>query len=698
MPRLGFRKRTSIHEAVEPLSLLWILRMLVPLGAHRDFITRHGFSNDALAECLGLGHWVELQDQEFDPRLVLVELRSLLLTTEKTMTDARVPPPLRDNLARLAELVGLSETDCRVLEFAVLIHTESMLDEVADSLGQLTSAKTCAVLAVLLDLPEEDVRRTLASGAALPRSGLLSLDKDGSSTLSQKLQVLSRGFADSLTLTEDDPLELIRDAVRLSCAPHLSLDNYPHLARELGVLRPYLDNALAQKRPGVNIFIHGNPGTGKSQLVRALARAYQCQLFEVACEDSDGDAITGNKRLRAFRVAQSFLARRRAMVLFDEVEDVFDDGDGVWSGKSTAQKNKAWINRMLEENPVPTFWLSNSAEALDPAFIRRFDMIIQVPVPPRSQRRALLRQHCGDLLSEALVDRIATSEALVPAVISRAASVVSNIRQQVGDHCAGAAFELLVNNTLETQGYARIGREGTQLPSGAYDLSLINTDQDLTTIAVGLKDTASARLCIYGPPGTGKTAWGRWLAESLDRPLLVKRGSDLLSMWIGGTEKNLAAAFREAESEGAVLLIDEVDSFLQDRRHARHSWEITAVNEMLTCMETFEGLFIATTNLVDGLDQAALRRFDLKLHFGYLAPSQTENMLRQYCHLLSLPEPDASDLACVRCLRNLTPGDFAVILRQSRFRRFTRAFELVSHLQADCEMKDTGTRAIGFVH
>src|SRR5690606_9898031 len=120
MPRLGFRKRTSIHEAVEPLSLLWILRMLVPLGAHRDFITRHGFSNYALAHCLCLGHWVELQDQEFDPRLVLVELRSLLLTTEKTMTDARVPPPRRDNLARLAELVGLSETDCRVLEFAVL--------------------------------------------------------------------------------------------------------------------------------------------------------------------------------------------------------------------------------------------------------------------------------------------------------------------------------------------------------------------------------------------------------------------------------------------------------------------------------------------------------------------------------------------------------------------------------------------------
>ena len=169
-------------------------------------------------------------------------------------------------------------------------------------------------------------------------------------------------------------------------------------------------------------------------------------------------------------------------------------------------------------------------------------------------------------------------------------------------------------------------------------------------------------------------------------------------MWLGGTEKNFAAAFREAESEGAVLLIDEVDSFLQDRRQAQRIWEVTEVNEMLTCMESFPGLFVATTNLMDGLDQAALRRFDLKLHFGYLLPAQAENMLRRYCHLLSLPEPKTEDLATLRSLRSLTPGDFAVILRQSLFRRFAHASELVACLQADCAMKGTETRTIGFVH
>ncbi len=60
-------------------------------------------------------------------------------------------------------------------------------------------------------------------------------------------------------------------------------------------------------------------------------------------------------------------------------------------------------------------------------------------------------------------------------------------------------------------------------------------------------------------------------------PLMVKCASDLMSKWVGDTEKNIARSFRSAEEQGAVLLIDEVDSFLQDRRGARASWEAGGV-------------------------------------------------------------------------------------------------------------------------
>jgi SpoVK/Ycf46/Vps4 family AAA+-type ATPase len=192
---------------------------------------------------------------------------------------------------------------------------------------------------------------------------------------------------------------------------------------------------------------------------------------------------------------------------------------------------------------------------------------------------------------------------------------------------------------------------------------------------------------LFGAPGTGKSAYSRWLADYLDKPLHVKRGSDLLSKWLGGTEKNIARIFKEAEQDNAVLLIDEVDSFLQDRNSSQHSWEITGVNEMLTRMEAYNGVFIASTNRLDDLDAASLRRFDLKVKFDALKPQQAWKLLLSHCQALGLPEPDASLQRRLQTLDGLTPGDFAVLERQHRFRPITDVTALIDALYAECALK-----------
>src|SRR5947209_12802199 len=88
----------------------------------------------------------------------------------------------------------------------------------------------------------------------------------------------------------------------------------------------------------------------------------------------------------------------------------------------------------------------------------------------------------------------------------------------------------------------------------------------------------------------------------------------------------MAAMFDEAESEQAILLLDEADSFLQDRRGAQRTYEVTEVNEMLQGMERFDGIFVCTTNLLESLDQAALRRFTFKIKFMPLTSEQREQM------------------------------------------------------------------------
>lgn len=687
----------AITTPPDPLLRLWLLRLLVPLGGHRALIAMDGFTNDSLAEAVGLGHWIEPVEDTFDPKTVRAELRQLHRDAEARDKKAAPASCLRANVERLAALLGLGATDCRVLEFAVSIHNERLLDDTADWLGPVSSAKLFSVLATTLDLPEADIRSSLSAHGTLTISGLITVDRSGAAVLRGKLDLLAEDFADLMTSTDADPISLLRGTVSAAGPAHLGLDDFDHVRPTLDIVRPYLRGALAQQRRGVNIFLHGAPGTGKSQLARVLAQDLDMDLLEVASEDPSGDPINGERRLRAYRAAQSFFAKRSALLVFDEAEDVFNDGDVLFGRRSTAQLRKAWVNRMLESNPMPTVWLANSVRGLDPAFVRRFDVVIELPVPPKKQRERILRQACGDVLDDRGVAHIAQAESLTPAVVARASSVVQAIKSSLGAQNPADALEHLISNTLEAQGHRRLKRHDPNHLPDVYDPSFINADADLAALATNVAATRAARLCLYGPPGTGKTAYARWLAQQLGAPLLTRRASDLMSPWVGENEHNIAAAFHAADVGGSILLIDEVDTFLRDRRDAQRAWEASLVNEMLVQMESFAGVFIASTNLMDGLDQAALRRFDLKVKLDYLRFEQAWDLLTRHCTQLGVGAPPKHMQPRVRRLTMLTPGDFATVVRQHRLRPITSPADLIAAIEFECALKGARPTSIGFV-
>lgn len=681
---------------------LWVSRIMVLLGGHKELISTNGFSDEKIASELGLNTLTNLDkkyEEEFCQKKALLSLRKKHQELESQSDKYKISGLLDTNIKRLSNILLLSDVDQKVLAFAILLYTEELLSESVDLLGTINFKKTCKAIATTIGVNSGEVVNTLKNNGSLSRTGVVYVDHGYNTNLSRKIEIISVDFAERMLMPEDEPTLLLKDII-LSCSgSELNLKDFEHIRKSLDILMPYLNKGLDEVKSGINVLIYGPPGTGKSQLTRVIAQELEVPIYEIAREDSEGEPIDAKKRLRAFKAAQSIFSGNRNILLFDEVEDIFDNGSSLLGIKSTASKHKSWINRALEESDVPTIWLTNSVQSMDSAFIRRFDMVIKLSVPPRKQRESIANKLCHSLVTKDTIERIVDSETISPAVLSRAIKVVNSIDERMTEDDRGQALLNVVDSTIQAQGHRPLKNVNKDILPVYYDPNIINADLSLTSLADNIGKSKSARLCIYGPPGTGKTAYGKWLAKYLGIPLHIKRGSDLISMWAGETEKNIAEAFYEAEEENAILLIDEVDSFLQDRRKASQSWQITEVNEMLTQMESFSGIFIASTNLVDDLDQASLRRFDIKTKFGYLREDQAWILFVKLTEQLGITVDKLSKNR-ISMLKVLTPGDYNVISRRNRLQPFTSSLEIVKVLEEECLLKEEGKfgRPIGFVH
>jgi len=686
-------KTQLIDKRLIDKASLWILRIILNLGGHREFIDKDDYvSKDNILAFLDGNQF--LDDDKFGREDVLDFFRDNLIKLEKKK-KFKTNKLLAKNIAQISSLMKLNRYEEQILEFVTLLKQYELLDDAVSLLGsELNTIQTKRALSAILNIKQKYIDNAFASDSKFSKSSLVTIDKRNTNSLDRKLDSISDAFLDNLLNLDEDVSVMIKESVKVCDKSILKLKDYKHLSNDIDILAPYLDNAIVTKQSGVNILLYGRPGTGKTELAKVLAKKIKTKLFEVSYTNEDDEPIDGTARLKAYKSAQALLSNKKTLLMYDEAEDIFESGGGFFS-PPTRQKDKAWINRVLETNTLPTIWITNNIHSIDNALVRRFDMSIEVPIPVKSKREEIIKNYSNNLLDEKTVKHLAKNENIAPALISTTAKVISAIESKESTK----AFTHLLNNTLKAQGYGEIKKESSEnsLPN-TYNLNYVNTNTNLDELTKGIKNTGSARLCLYGTPGTGKSAFGKYLADILDKPLLLKKGSDLISKWVGGTEKNIASAFEEAREEKAVLVFDEVDSFLADRSQASRNWEVTQVNEMLVQMENFEGIFIATTNLMDNLDKASLRRFDLKLEFDFLKPVQSWNMFVSYCKDLKLDKPSTSFKRAVGSLKYLTPGDFAAVTRQNRFRPITDVKDFIQRLEDEIAVKNVSSgNVMGFL-
>ena len=624
------------------------------------------------------------------------------------------------NVGLLAGLLQLNPAERALILYGTLARYQRDLRGLLVEFKVSSAQEAYATLAEVAGVDQRDVAEALRAGSRLERTGMIeNLISEHNITDLADLMKVSDQLPPVLMREYRDPQDLMAVFTRPATKSALAPADFHFVAEEVDVLTTLLKNAVERHEAGVNVLMYGPPGTGKTELARVVAQQAGLELYEVEYADRDGNSLSGRDRYRSLQISQVFLkASPRVALLFDEVEDVFppitSDAaqliarlENVGEGGSSGSVNgKAWVNQILETNPVPVIWVTNRIEQIDPAFRRRFQYHLELKSPPPGAREALVRRALGDTaVSAEFVERLTQRKALTPAQIRTAVRFARLVGRDDEADAAGA-IERLIERQIAHADLA-LGNAERATPARpvvtTYDLGLLHVESrfEIPRVVEALRRRGHGSLCFHGAPGTGKTALAEHIARELGRPLMIRQASDLVSKFVGETEQNMARMFADAAGEQAVLLLDEADSFLRSRRRAERSYEVSEVNEMLQGMERFGGVFICTTNLFEDLDEAALRRFTFKIHFRPLRAEQRERMFVAEAlggDAARLTDEQRQRLAA---LDQLACGDFAAVRRQVDI--LGEAFEpdeFLSQLEGEHRVKPQvrERRSIGFMH
>ena len=513
-------------------------------------------------------------------------------------------------------------------------------------------------------------RRYFAVDSPLVRSHLIALDRHrvemgdsflslgirmpprvmgwllGEDALDESLQGFSKLIDPDVSFDQVVLQPAIRDSIRAM------VHNHAEYLETLKLWR--LDDTITYGRGIVLLFV-GPPGTGKTMTAKAMARELGKRLLLV-----DPQQIFDLKRPVEDNLADLFREAKLqdAVVFFDECE-------GVLSHRATGNPQVSLILSAIEHYDGIIVMSTNLPQLLDDSLDRRVLYRVVFEPPSVSLRRRIWEVHLPDG---------------VPLADDVDLGLLSRMFEFTGGYIKNAVLVAVNRALTRPERPARLNHQDLEIAARSQLRARLNEYAERHMTKLRLTDlvlppeteaqvheivaAARSRSIVFqewgfgdklskgkglsalfdGEPGTGKTLCAEILAAELGLTLYRIQVANVVSKYIGETEKALTRVFKEADQSHCLLLFDEADSLFSKRtdvKSVQDKYANMEINVLLQLMERYDGLVVLTTNLKKGIDKAFERRLTFKVNFPFPEPEQREDI---WSHLLPDRAPVDDDL------------------------------------------------------
>ncbi|NHW24125.1 MAG: CDC48 family AAA ATPase [Archaeoglobales archaeon] len=462
---------------------------------------------------------------------------------------------------------------------------------------------------------------------------------------------------------KEKPAEEVKRAV-----PNVTYEDIGGLKRELRLVREMIELPLKHPElfqrlgiePPKGVLLHGPPGTGKTLIAKAVANEVDAHFISISGPEIMSKYY-GESEQRLREIFEEAKQNAPSIIFIDEIDSIAPKREEVTGEveRRVVAQLLALMDGLESRGQVIVIAATNRPDAIDPALRRpgRFDREIEIGVPDRDGRKEILEIHTRKmpLAEDVNLDELADAtngfvgadlEALCKEAAMHAlrrvlpevdiekeipAEIVENLKVTREDF-----IEALKN--VEPSAMREVLVE---IPKVRWEDigGLENAKQELReAIEWPLKypevfKTTNIKppkgILLYGPPGTGKTLLAKAVANESNANFISVKGPELLSKWVGESEKHVRDMFKKARQVApAIIFFDEIDS-LAPRRGGIGDSHVTerVVSQLLTELDGLEELrevvVIAATNRPDLIDPALVRPGRIERHI-YIPPPDKE--------------------------------------------------------------------------